>query len=43
MYVPKYYKDINKYGAEMHLIEIVGMFIVEPSHGIWQYVPDLSF
>lgn len=27
----------------MHLIEIVGMFIVEPSHGIWQHVLDLSF
>lgn len=26
----------------MHLIEIVGMFIVEPSHGIWQHVLELS-
>lgn len=37
------YKVINKYCAEMHLIEIVGMFIVEPSHGVWQLVLDLSF
>lgn len=42
-FIPKYYKVINKYCAEMHLIEIVGMFIVEPSHGVWQHDPDLSF
>lgn len=27
----------------MHLIELVGMFIVEPGRGVWQHVPDLSF
>lgn len=33
---------VNKYCAEMHLIEVIGMFIVEPSYGVWQLVPDLS-